>query len=666
MIDYWTGEPFDEILLMEGCKHADQVPLIDSHDRWSVKNVLGSFQDMRVEDGCRLVGTVYFSQTEAGNEAFIKVKEGHLTDFSVGYNNLTVKEIASGNEYITGGKTYKGPCRVVTAWELKELSICPIGADPKAKARGENTGGKMNIEEKLAEMESRQAKLEAEARALTERLRQAEDEEEAKKKTRKKKSKSDEDEDKDEDEDEEKAEDEDEDKDADEDEDKDDAEDEKKGKKGKKALSASDLVQRERKRLRTIDDLCRTFEVSDDLRRSFIDTGATIASVRAKILNGMKQDFSRGPSVDPYGSGARVTRDGQETFKKMAVAGLWARCGSSTSDLHPGYREFAGHTLVDIARECLTRAGKSDRGSSNKIVERALTTSDLPILLEETSRRYLEEGFQKASETWQLWTGEGIATDFKENTLVEAALDNDLYEIGVQEEYVNTSMAESAEKYSIATYGRKFIIDRRSIINDDLGALTGVPAEFGAGVARLIGDHVYDVFNSNPTMGDKKPLFAPEHKNISTFGVDGVPTVEKLNDIFLKMAEQTDMMGYRLNIQPEVFFFPVALRAAAETFFNSEYIGTQALPNVRNYFFKILERIYEPRLDVMGPDGKNTFYVIGRKDKGVKVFYYNGIKAPYFAQREEFDVDGVTCKVRFDFGVKAVTWRSMLKAVKAE
>jgi hypothetical protein len=65
--------------------------------------------------------------------------------------------------------------------------------------------------------------------------------------------------------------------------------------------------------------------------------------------------------------------------------------------------------------------------------------------------------------------------DFKEGTLIETAIDNELLELGELEEYENTEVVEAAEKYSIKTFGRMFTISRKSIINDDLGALIGVP-----------------------------------------------------------------------------------------------------------------------------------------------------------------------------------------------
>jgi len=221
-------------------------------------------------------------------------------------------------------------------------------------------------------------------------------------------------------------------------------------------------------------------------------------------------------------------------------------------------------------------------------------------------------------------------------------------------------MVEAAEVYKVATYGRMFAISRQAIINDDLGAITDVPASLGEGVSRLIGDGVYGCLVANSKMGDGLALFHANHNNLLTGG--GAPTVDTLGAADTAMGLQKDLKGRRLNIRPEFFLAPVSLRIAAETFFNTEMIGTQALPTTRNLYHGSFIRVYEPRLD---DDDKNTWYLCGPRRKGVRVIYLNGIKTPYLESQEGFNVDGLTHKVRFDVGVKAVSWRGLVKSAKA-
>ncbi len=130
----WDHGPVEEVLLMKGAQYPDQVPLLNDHDRWGVEKVLGSVSGIRLEADA-MVGTVSFSRVQEGYDAFTKVSEGHLTDFSIGYIVNKSVFVPEGETQTIEGKTFEGPVKVSTEWTLKELSITPIGADDQAKAR---------------------------------------------------------------------------------------------------------------------------------------------------------------------------------------------------------------------------------------------------------------------------------------------------------------------------------------------------------------------------------------------------------------------------------------------------------------------------------------------------------------------------------------------------
>jgi hypothetical protein len=126
-----------EVLLMSGCEMpaTRQVPLIDSHQRdRGAASVLGSYRDM-VVDGDQLLGRVHFSKAAEAESPWMKVREGHLTDFSVGYKPIESAWIPEGESKAIKGRTFQGPVKITSRWRVKELSVVPIGADELAKAR---------------------------------------------------------------------------------------------------------------------------------------------------------------------------------------------------------------------------------------------------------------------------------------------------------------------------------------------------------------------------------------------------------------------------------------------------------------------------------------------------------------------------------------------------
>jgi len=166
----WEFGDVDEILLMSGVNLPDtkRLPLLDSHNRQESSSVLGSFRNIKVRDG-QLVGTVEFS-SEAGS-IFTKFKEGHLTDFSVGYTIEKREFVDVGNEF--NGLKVKSPTKYVTKWTPRELSITPIGADKNAKARSESVEER-EMEEKVEMSVSKEPEVDVSAIVGAERERVSE------------------------------------------------------------------------------------------------------------------------------------------------------------------------------------------------------------------------------------------------------------------------------------------------------------------------------------------------------------------------------------------------------------------------------------------------------------------------------------------------------------
>ncbi len=127
-----------EILMIDGGKCPDQVPLLDSHERSTIKAQLGSTRMFRREDGM-LVATREFSKVREADNAFTLVREGHLTDGSIGYRVLEYADLQPKESTTIRGRTFKNDTnltlRISYAWHLIEDSVTAVGADSLAKMR---------------------------------------------------------------------------------------------------------------------------------------------------------------------------------------------------------------------------------------------------------------------------------------------------------------------------------------------------------------------------------------------------------------------------------------------------------------------------------------------------------------------------------------------------
>lgn len=120
-----------EILLMDGFTMRDgmrQLPIVDSHDRSTVKNVFGSIRNLRI-DRQRLVGEVFWARSKDAQSVAGKWNDGHLTDFSISAYPLELIEVSRGQVW----RSITGPANVVTRWEATDASIVACGADVEAR-----------------------------------------------------------------------------------------------------------------------------------------------------------------------------------------------------------------------------------------------------------------------------------------------------------------------------------------------------------------------------------------------------------------------------------------------------------------------------------------------------------------------------------------------------
>ncbi|MFO8072940.1 MAG: hypothetical protein R6V85_13790, partial [Polyangia bacterium] len=85
----WRDGPVDEVLLVDGVKIPERMPLLAMHNRFSLDYVLGSVRQIKSEksgDITQLVGRLYFAEgDEDAERTWNKVRQGHLTDVSIGY-----------------------------------------------------------------------------------------------------------------------------------------------------------------------------------------------------------------------------------------------------------------------------------------------------------------------------------------------------------------------------------------------------------------------------------------------------------------------------------------------------------------------------------------------------------------------------------------------------
>lgn len=630
---YSLGGYFDEILSMDPI-HIRQdrlksgAPVLDDHNRWSgTRGVLG------VVDGYSFQGnegraTLRFAKAEDDPEAdkvFRKMKDGILRGISVGYRVFKYEEM---NPLRNEGEQPK--YRAID-WEPTEISIAPIPADPKSAVRSEgteqneieivqapsnepiieptpetqNTENNRNMPDPIENAPVTEHVAPAVTSVDTEAVRQA-------------------------------------------------------------------AIKAERERSKNILDSVRKAKLDDSFAHELIDNGTTIENARALIID---KFAAADPNAGQRNTTTTVGADETDKRRSAQIDALVLRAMPEASmspekagmnaDRVSAARNFQGMTLVDLAKNCLERAGeKTDGMSKMDLVGRAITSSssDFPVLLEGTNRRVLLSNYQAVQDTWRKFCTIGSVSDFRENKRLRMGSFSNLDELNENGEYKNKKITDAEfERISAKTKGNTINVSRQMIINDDLAAFTRLAAGLGRAAARSIEADVFAMFAMNsgngPVMSDGKTLFHADHGNIATAAALGVTSIDAMRVL---MAQQMDPdKNDFLDIRLDKWVGPLGLGSTARILNSSQYdpdaVSKLQRPNIVAGLFS--EVVDTPRLSGTGYYG----FANPNEEPVFEVAFLDGVQTPFLDSKEGWSVDGMQWKVRLDYGVGAIGWRGVVK-----
>lgn len=401
-----------------------------------------------------------------------------------------------------------------------------------------------------------------------------------------------------------------------------------------------------------------------------IGANTPIDKVRAEALDAMAERASKtqhNPSIQTGADQIDKTRVAAESW-------LLHRSGEKVESAALNGNEFRGMSLVELARKCVTLDGGNTRGMTNSeaaaYAMRAgghLSTSTFPILLQNTMHKALEAAYTNVPDVWREFCAVGNLSDFRPHYRYRAGSFGNLSTVTENNEFTHGTLVDGErESITAGTKGKLLTITRQMIVNDDLGVFMNLVRAMGRGAARTVEVDVFALLASNPTMGDTGALFnstavttAGGHANITSYGA---PAVAIFDTVRQAMATQLDVgQNDYVSVRPSVWLGPVALGGVARVTNEAQYDIDQSnktfYPNKsRGLFDKIVDT---PRLS------GSVWYAFANpsEEPVIEVGFLNGQQTPYTEMQAGFEVDGVTWKVRLDYGVAAVGWRGAHKVV---
>jgi hypothetical protein len=343
------------------------------------------------------------------------------------------------------------------------------------------------------------------------------------------------------------------------------------------------------------------------------------------------------------------------------------------------YAEKMGCDVRRMAGKDIALVAMGHPGTMNRFrIQRDAyhTTGSFSNLLLDAANKTLLAGYEEAPFTWNMWARDaGTTADFKNINRIRFSEMGSPEMVPEGQEYKDAGMSDTRETYKVNKYGNMFTVTWETVVNDDLDAISRIPAMQGAACRRLQNQAVYGVLTSNPVMADTGALFnataqttAGGHANLATGA--GAPSVTTLNTAFISMMTKRGIRSdVILNIQPAFLIVPAALSATA-----LQLLGSIADPsvggnvagnsNTKNIYGpngdRPLKVIVEPLLDAAS---STAWYLAANNSQvdTVEITFLEGEQSPVLENEWDFDKDVYKYKVRQTFGVAPIDFRGLYR-----
>ncbi|HWB47540.1 MAG TPA: prohead protease/major capsid protein fusion protein [Stellaceae bacterium] len=540
-----SGRTYRETLSTEADSFSlhsgDRLPLLDSHRRGSIADILGYVTDIRSENGA-VVGTVHVTD----DRTLTLIEVGALSGISIGFK-------PDPNAWRISGDT-----RTAGRYTIHEASLVASPADPGATLRHDNP-------------------------------------------------------------------------------------------------TPDDPIQTRAAINQEIRTLCRAANVPATFADGLIDRGLDVQSARASLFDEITRRGSQNlPAVQLGLSG-----DDPNVLRTRASIGLSYRLGLA-GDCPAESREFAAMGLHQTLRMMLSARNEPGVWTAPvaDLIERAITTGDLPGLLQDSTHRLLLPAYQAAQSPVRQLFRQSSATDFRDQHRVRISEAPALEKVEEHAEITLGGFQESDESYKLATYARIVSVTFQALQNDDLGSFGRTATAMGQAAAQTENGLLIALLTANagagPALSDGHNLFHANHGNAASAG--GAIADATLTAAFLAMRQQKGLDGTTpLNLAPRYMLVPAALEITAQKELSE--VRAAAVADV-NVFSGRLTLLTDARLDAISA---TRWYLAGDPVAVpcLEYAYLSGREGPQVDTRAGWSVLGTETRVVLSFGAGAIDYRGL-------
>lgn len=315
-----------------------------------------------------------------------------------------------------------------------------------------------------------------------------------------------------------------------------------------------------------------------------------------------------------------------------------------------------GEVLVESARvNGYTGASRISQGNIREVLASSFATHSISNVLAATYGKFLLQGYNAVESTWDRISSIRSVSDYKAVSGVRLNGGFDFEDVGASGQLKSADASEETRTIQAKLTGRMSSITMVDIINDDLGALTQVPARLGRGAAIKLNKDFWTEFQaSNSTFFSKETAAAGNALSISSLKT-AVTSYKKL----------TDPDGNVLGITPSILLVPPELEITADELMGSTVLITGESTTRGNV------NVFAGRFQVVPSSyltSGTTWWLCANPGElpGMEVAFLNGQRLPTVQQADaDFDVLGIQVRGHFSYGVAKAESRGCYRMATA-
>ncbi len=409
--------------------------------------------------------------------------------------------------------------------------------------------------------------------------------------------------------------------------------------------NSQDAVKQERERQTQIRSAVRSAKLDELFADQLCEQGVSADQARKMVLEKLAEK-----QPEPIQPSVRVEIGTDERDKRSAVFenALMHRINPLNAKLESG-RPLAGRSMI-YAAEFLV--GRRPEGMSDaQFIQRALSSSDLPLALANVASKSLVAQYQRTEPQYKKFVRQEYLKDFNEHSLIKAGDYPSLQQRQESGEFKRGYLGEDRETAQLLSWGNILELTRNIWINDHIGILQNWVNEGGVAVARLENQKVFNILTSNPDMNDSVALFHNDHGNLGTAGKIESASIGEAVKLMMKQ-KTVDELDF-LNLVPKFLICGPDKMVEARQALADIYAATSATVNP---FSGSMELIVDANIS-----GNKYFFIADPAlVPGISCFYLEGSQGPTVTTRVHFETSNLQFKIEHDFVAKAVEAKSMV------